>query len=274
MSVNIFTDAVGSRIILTYESDLKEPKVPPLPDTGPPLAGLAANSTDAESPAAPVEQTTIDVSHDSGTATVTIGAKKYVFKHATAYRTKQDADRTRIVFSDRAFPLAKLQNLLAKEDNVDIGDVFPLDFPEYISISLDDYFGFSFSAGGMGIGNSIENPINDIKEENGRVRGTLKMREPQEVFDEAFRIEATIDAAVLTPHTKLGGAAATPQVAARKSPFGDDDVLLPEGTGNIQGEGSQLFQDDPRRSRSARTSSRQVLSRRTREERLERTAGQ
>jgi hypothetical protein len=73
-------------------------------------------------------------------------------------------------------------------------------------INVGQYPSFTFNEGGVGIGNSIETPENKLKQEKGRVRGTIRMLKPQEAFDEKYLLEATIDAVILTPETKLGGA--------------------------------------------------------------------
>lgn len=240
VSVNIFSDEVGSRIILTYESEVKEPKIPPLAE----VADAARPADAPGKPGEPLPEATdkvaIDVSKNTGSSTVTLGSKKYTFKHAAAYRTKDDGEETtRLLFCDRAIPLQKLQAAVAKGDDVSISDLFTSGFPEYLEISLNEYLGFSFSAGGTGIGNSFDDPVNEMTVADGRVKGTLKTRHPMEVFDDDFTISVSIDAAIITPNTRLGGAPAQPAVTARQSPFPDTEPLLPDGAGNIQGEGSK-----------------------------------
>ncbi len=243
LSVNIFSDEVGSRIILTYESDVKEPKIPPLAEvaSSTPKKKASGEPDEPGQPDAPTadfaETVVVDVSKNTGVATVTLGTKKYAFKHVVAYRTKSDSeDTTQLFFCDRAIPLQKLQATLAKEDSVSISDLFTSGFPQYLNIQLNEYLSFSFNADGAGIGNSFEDPINDLKVENGRVQGTIKTREPMEFFDEKFSVSATIDAVIITSSTRVD--LATAPIAARETRSPKTEVLLPEGAGNVQGEGS------------------------------------
>lgn len=240
LSVNIFSDEVGSRIILGYENPAKEAAVAPLPA----VAGIATKDAAPDSPGAASDEsqakTAVDVSKNSGSATVTLGRKKYVFKHAAAYRTKDDGDqKTNLIFSERALPLQRIQKALSKDGDFSFSDLYEFDFPGHLTITLNGYTGFSFNAGGVGIGDSLDDAQNDIKVEAARVQGTIKMREAKEFFDDKFLLTATIDAAVITPDTRLGGAPARESLTARKPKFPDSELLLPEGAGDVFSEGTK-----------------------------------
>lgn len=241
VSVNIFEHEDGSRIILEYENPPKEKSGPPLPAVasnrpGKPM-GQSSGDEDAVPPTA--EKTPVDVSANKGSATVTTGNDKFVFKHVAAFQNKEGGDqKTTVVFCDRPIPMQRLQAMLATKADFRFGDLFEFESPGQLSVELGGYLGFSFNAGGVGIGNSLEASDSDIKVEAGRARGAIKMAEPKEVFDEPFLIAATIDAAVLTPHTTLGGAADRP-APARPSASPDAELLLPEGADNARSEGSK-----------------------------------
>jgi hypothetical protein len=239
VGVNVFSDAVGSRIILDYENEAKEPVVPPLP----PVDATPGSGMIAGEAGAPLEQAAkvaVDVSKNSGSATVVLGAKKIVLQYAAAYRTKHDGEtKTRLLFCERAIPLQKMQTLLAKEGDLSVSDLFEFNYPENLILEVSDRVNFSFNAGGVGIGDSIDEPVSDLKVDGNRVAGTLKMPEPKEFFDESFQITASIDAGVITPDTTLGGAPTQAAIAPRQSPFANSELLLPEGCGNISSEGTQ-----------------------------------
>jgi hypothetical protein len=207
LSVNVFAHEIGSRIILTYETTAKEQAVPPLAEVSAdsPFAKLARKTGLASGPAAsPVATTPIQVTKNTGSATFTLGAKKYSFTHAAAYRSRQDGDNTtQLLFADRPILLARIQELLASQENPDIEGIFGENWPGYLRINVGEYMSFSFNSGGVGIGNSIDKPDNKLKFDKDRVSGTLKMAEPQEAFGDKFTLEVTIDAPVLTPTTRI-----------------------------------------------------------------------
>jgi hypothetical protein len=208
LSVNVFSHEIGSRIVLDYETQAKEPTVPPLAEVSAdsPFAKLArkAASASGSTTTSPVATTPVEVTKNTGSATFTLGAKKYSFKHAAAYRNQQDGDgTTQLLFADRPISLARIQELVASQESPDIEDIFGENWPGYLRIKVDQYMSFSFNSGGVGIGNSIDKPDNKLKFDKGRVSGTLKMAEPQEAFDEKFTLEVTIDAPVLTPTTRI-----------------------------------------------------------------------
>ena len=200
MSVNVFTHEVGSRIILGYESQNPEPIVPPLnavPATA--IPGLAEKLAKEEA-----ARTAVDVSRNMGSATVTLAGTKYIFKHVAAYRTQDDGDETtRLVFSEQPIPLPQLQAKLVKEGNVSFGDLYENSYPGHLELTVRESVSFYFNVGGTAMGNSIDNPESTLKVDKERVQGGIKMREPQEHFDDKVLIELSLEAGVLTPQTKL-----------------------------------------------------------------------
>lgn len=243
VSVNIFEHEAGSRIILGYENPAKEKVGPPLPVVASSRPNQPGVEPDVEElrEVETIAKVAVDVSTNKGSATVTQGKDKYVFKHAAAFQTREGGDtKTNVVFSDRPIPLQKMQAMLATKEDFRFGDLFEFDSPGQLTVEIGGYLGFMFNAGGTGIGDSLAEGDTDMKVEDGRLRGAIKMVEPKEVFDEPFEIAATVDVAVLTPNTRLGGgAAAEPAVSARQAPFADSELLLPEGAANAQSSGSQ-----------------------------------
>jgi hypothetical protein len=246
LSVNIFSHEVGSRIILGYENEEKEPVVPPLaavasaapnvPGTpGAPSGGAAGDATPDTS------KVPIDVSKNTGSATVTLGEEKYVFKHVAAYQNKESEGTTSLVFSEQPVPLAKMQSMLATKEDFRFSDLYEFAMPSSLNVDVNGYIGFSFSSGGTGIGSGIEDPDKQIQIEGGRINGTIKMREPDEFFSRPFRLEVTIDAAILTPNTRIDGASAAQAVTTRQSSLPNSHLLLPEGSNDILSEGSRYL---------------------------------
>ena len=243
VSVNIFSDEVGARIILGYENPAKEAVVPPLAEVASSRPRKQADHPDGDGDHAAdtTEKVAVDVSRNKGTATVTLGNDKYSFQHVAAFQTKEGGDtKTMVVFSDRPIPLQRLQAMLVEKEDFRFDDLFEFDSPGRLIVEVGAFGGFSFNSGGVAIAASIDEADSDVKVEAGRVSGTIKMAEPKKLFDDTFQIAATVDAGVMTPNTKLGGVAEQPEVTAKQSPFAESsELLLPEGAGNARSEGSQ-----------------------------------
>ncbi|BBO32318.1 hypothetical protein PLANPX_1930 [Lacipirellula parvula] len=238
VGVNVFSDAVGSRIILSYENETKEPVVPPLPPVeGQPAGGMVA----AQEPTlAAVPKTTVDVSANRGAASIVIDSTTSTFKHVAAYRTKADGDtKTRLLFCEQAIPLQRMQALLAKNGDFEFDELFPTGYPGHLTLEVSDRIHFNFNDGGVAMSNSFEDPASDFKVEAGRARGAIKMAQPEEFFDDMYQISATVDAGVITPETTLDAVPAAAPIAARQAPFAGSELLLPEGCGNVRSEGTQ-----------------------------------
>lgn len=232
LSVNIFEHEVGSRIILTYESDAKEPVVPPLP--------AQPGEPTGDAPAEANSNVAIDVSKNTGTSTVVLGAKKYTFKHVAAFRAKNDREGdVHFLYTSRPIPLQRMQAMLKKEGDISISDLFGDSFPQYLQINYGEYPGFSFNANGTAVSNSLDDPISDLKVADGRIEGSIKTSEPLDVFDENLTVSATVSAAIMTPDTRLGGPAPATELTVREAPFGNSELPLPEGASDVSSEGTR-----------------------------------
>ena len=142
-------------------------------------AGSGADRRGREVAEAPATAA-IDVSRNAGSATVKLGAKAHVLKHVAAFRTKRDGDdKTRLVFSELAISWQRMQTMLAKEEDFSFGDLYEVDVPGSLTLQVDEYWGFSFSAGGVRIGDGMDDPEGEIKVEDGRACGAVMMRAPK-----------------------------------------------------------------------------------------------
>ncbi|MEQ8790901.1 MAG: hypothetical protein RIC55_31855 [Pirellulaceae bacterium] len=236
LSVNVFTDDVGSRIVLGYENSQKQSAVKPLPA----VASLPLTIPGvAETPTEPVATTPVDVAGNKGSAVVKFGGKQYTFPHAACFQTKDRGDyATMVVFSSKPIPLNKMQAMATKEDDFSFFDLYESATPDYLSLQLGKYLSFSFSVPGVGVANSIDESVDEMKIADGRVKGTFKMP-PKEVLSRQFSFTATIDAAVITPTTRISGPA-DPVATSTDPVSGDWPFSLPEGSEDIRREGSRF----------------------------------
>ncbi|MDZ4657770.1 MAG: hypothetical protein SH868_09365 [Bythopirellula sp.] len=205
VAVNVFADETGSRIVLDYETETKEPVIPPLPDASQqPLVATMSKNSASQTPATAKPRVAVDVSKNTGSATFALNGLKQVFKHAAAYRAKNDGEeKTQLVFSVQPIPYQKLQDILAKEDSFSFYDIYPGSFPAHLTLSVGDSISFYYHSGGTTIGNSLAEPERDLKIDKQRIKGMVKMPQPQESFSDKFQIDFTIDAVLLTPETQL-----------------------------------------------------------------------
>jgi len=238
VGVNVFSDAVGSRIILIYENETKEPVIPPLPPVaGGPAGGMVAAEGAAQQATPKVA---IDVSKNRGTASIVVGGKTSTFKHVAAYRTKEDDEtKVRLLFCEQAIPLQRMQTLLTKNGNFEFDELYPTGYPGHLELEVSDRVRFSFNDGGVAMSDSFEGATGEFKAVAGRAAGEIKMQEPKEFFDDTYLISTSVDAAIMTPDTTLGSVPTPTPVAARQSPFAGSELLLPEGCGNVTSEGTQ-----------------------------------
>jgi hypothetical protein len=238
VGVNVFSDAVGSRIILSYENEAKEAVVPPLPPVAGQLTGGMVSTEEAAQQTTP--KVAIDVAANQGTASIEIGGKTSTFKHVAAYRTKDDDEsKTRLLFCEQAIPLQRMQTLLTKNGDFEFDELYPTGYPGHLTLEVSDRVHFSFNDGGVAMSNSIEEPAGEFKATDRRASGVIKMSKPEEFFDETYQISTSVDAAIMTPDTTLGSVPAPAPIAVRQSPFAGSELLLPEGCGNVTSEGTQ-----------------------------------
>jgi hypothetical protein len=241
VSVNIFTDPVGSRIILEYKDESRKTTVPALAAVASlPLKGITAEPASAGgSPAAPVGGSPVDVTSNKGSATVNYNGKQYTFKNVAAFQTRsRGAETTMLVFSARPVPLNKMQSMIVKDPGFSYGDLYEGANPDNLVVQLGKYMSFQFGIPGVGMSNSVDEPVNEMTVEGGRVRGTLKMA-PTKLFSDTFGFTATIDAGILTPTTRVAGPADV--VAKSDSPVvANSPIPFPDAVGNISSEGSKF----------------------------------
>lgn len=238
VGVNVFSDAVGSRIILSYENETKEPVIPPLPPVAGELAGGMVAAEGAAQQATP--KVAIDASANRGAASIVIGGKTSTFKHVAAYRTKDDDEtKVRLLFCEQAIPLQRMQSLLAKDGDFEFDELFTSRYPGHLELEVSDRVRFSFNDGGVAMSDSFEGATSKFKAVAGRASGEIKMQEPKGFFDDTYQISTSVDAVIMTPDTTLGSVPAPAPVAARQSPFAGSELLLPEGCGNVTSEGTQ-----------------------------------
>jgi hypothetical protein len=117
--------------------------------------------------------------------------------------------------------------------------LYEFSVPDHLTLQLGEYVSFSFSGPGVGISDSLENAVNEMKLESARVKGTLKMA-PKEVFTgKQISFTATADAAIITPSTRITGPG--DPVAPSDSPIlADSPIPFPEGVENVRREGSKF----------------------------------
>jgi hypothetical protein len=241
LSVNIFTDAVGSRIILEYQDEASQRPVPPLAAVAslPIKGGGAGKVAASEATGTPAGTTPIDVTSNKGSAAINYNGRPYTFSNVACFQTKSRGQQTMIVFSARPIPFQKMQSLISTKDNFSFGDLYELSAPEHLVVQLGDNLSFTFALSSTYVGNSIDNPVNEMKVEADRVRGTLKMP-PKVIFrNEQFSFTATVDAAIITPRTRISG----PGDRIEKSDFpslAGSPVDFPQEIENAGREGSKF----------------------------------
>ncbi len=232
LSVNVFTDDVGSRIILEYDDGKKDPIVPPLPE----LTLASSRSSTSERNPTRGDKTPIDVGSNKGSATVTLNGERHVFEHVAAYRAKSDieeGDSTSIVFSQRPISFGQIQSRLATDKNFKYMDVSTFELPVYLVVTIGEYSSLQLSVPGTGFFRSMQDSIEGIEVNGGRVKGTLKL--PASVELDELTISATADAVIMTPSTTLASASSTAQSLG---PFVDVSPPMPDQASGFQRSGS------------------------------------
>src|SRR5262245_18232874 len=104
LDVNVFSDAVGSRIVLTYKDASKELPVPPLAPVAslPIKSGGGDNAATSATTANPVGTISIDSTRNKGSASVSYAGKQFTFANVACFRPKsRGSDLTMVVFSAR-----------------------------------------------------------------------------------------------------------------------------------------------------------------------------
>jgi hypothetical protein len=243
LSVNVFTHEVGSRIILEYKDETPEKSAPPLAAVASlPIKNSAGAAKGATSEAAPpaADATPIVVTTNKGSASINYAGKQYTFSNVASFQTKSRSNSaTMVVFSAQPIPVNKMQSLIATKDDFSFEDLYERSAPNRLILQLGDNLSFTFALSNVYVGNSIDNPVNEMKLDAGRVQGTLKMP-PKEIFrGEQFSFTATADAAIITPSTRITGPG-DPVVRSDNPLLADAPVPFPDGVENAGSEGSKF----------------------------------
>lgn len=242
LNINVFKDAVGSRIILTYQDETKEKPVPPLAAVASlPLKGGAAAADAGNGAAAePAGTTPIDVTSNKGAASVTYAGKQYTFNNVAAFRTKGRGQRpTHVVFSSKPIPFQKMQSLIARNEGFSFSDLYDFSATERIVVDLSEYPSFSFALSSTSISHSIDKALNEMKVEGDRVKGKLTMPAKEVFRGETFAFTATVDAAIITPSTRISGPG-DPVTKSDSPTLADSPLGFPDGVENASKEGSKF----------------------------------
>ena len=238
LSVNVFTDSVGSRIILEYDDRKKDPVVAPLPEVALVSARKAVASGASTSGDDTVkEKTSIDVSKNKGTATVTINGEQHVFQHVAAYRTSEDiseGDSIKIAFTKKPIPFRLIQRRLTAEPAFKFMDLSTFESPEYLVVAVGEYSSLQLSVPGTGYFRSLRDPIEGLEVKGGRIRGTLKLPASADLGE--TKITANADAVIMTPSTSL--APGLTDVAEGEGDFVDVAPPVPDDADDLSRSGT------------------------------------
>ena len=203
LNITIFRNPspAGSRITIGYENESPVAVVPPL-GTIASVASPSASSAGATKPSPQPQAAPFDFSTTKGSATVTFGGKKYVFKNAVAFQTKAYGDdRVVVKFSNRPIPFDKMQKRINTDEDFSFHDLYEYSSPDTFGLFL--YKGgmpLSFSVSGTGIGgHQSDYGVHDAEVKDGRIAGTFKMTQSEEILSRQFQFAATVDAPILRP---------------------------------------------------------------------------
>jgi hypothetical protein len=131
-----------------------------------------------------------------------------------------------------------MQSLVSKGGDFSFGDMYEFDMPDHMILQLGDYHGFSFSVPGVGLSYGIKDAVDETKIEGGRVRGKFEMR-PQEILNRPFSFTSSIDAAIITPNTRIRGPG-DPVERSDHPVLADSPVPMPEGAEDVSRQGSNF----------------------------------
>lgn len=241
VSVNVFSDPVGSRVVLEHEDSAKEPVRPPLPAVVSLSIGKL-QSIDKNAPNAPTTApgaTPVDVTSNKGSATVVYNGKQYTFANVAAYQTKDGP--VKLVFAAKPIPLNKMQAMVFKEKSFSFHDMYEGMYeglaPERLEVQVGEFPSFTFALTNLVVGKSVDGPGAELKVADGRVQGTLKM-DPKEVFDkDKIAFSLTVNAGIITPTTRIAGPADQVETSTLAT---DGPVPFPPKTENVGSQGSKF----------------------------------
>jgi hypothetical protein len=132
-----------------------------------------------------------------------------------------------------------MQSLISAKEDFSFNDLYDFSAPDRLILELGDYLSLSFALSSTFASHSIENPVNEMKVEGDRVRGSMKMP-PKEFFKgEQFSFTATVDAVIVTPHTRITGPG-DPIAKSDIPTLADAPVPFPDGVENATSEGTKF----------------------------------
>ncbi len=260
VSVNVFTDPVGSRVVLEHESSAPGKRVAPLPPVtslaeylpkasesggaaAEAAAALARHPSSPESQAAAVAaRRPVDATRNTGSATFQYGDRPYTFRHAAAFKNKGSADyATHLVFSNKPIPAGRLQEKLYSEEDFSFHQLYEWDSPETLIVTVGEYNSFGFSVSGVGIGRGVEQHVSTMQEKDGRIAGTFEMK-PEEVLSRQCSFKAKIDAVILTPETRIAAGyeapVEPPSPHSANPALANAPIRLPDDAEDVSSTGS------------------------------------
>ncbi|MEM9354495.1 MAG: hypothetical protein AAGA92_15930, partial [Planctomycetota bacterium] len=256
VSINVFSDPVGSRVILEHESPVAAKRAAPLPpvasltdflpkDSSGGSAAAEAAATLTRHPSSPESQAAAvaarrpaDVTRNSGSATFQYGDRPYTFRHAAAFKNKGSADyATHMVFSNKPIPAGRLQEKLYTEEDFAFHQLYEWDGPETLIVTVGDYHSFGFSVSGVGIGRGVAEHVSTIEEKNGRIAGTFEMK-PEEVLSRQCSFTAKINAVILTPETHIATGYEAPVETTADPMLANSPIPWPADAEDVSSTGS------------------------------------
>lgn len=170
----------------------------------------------------------------ANSATLTLGNRTYKLTNAVAYPMNFfDEPVTAVVLSEKPLNLTKLKSTLGRE----AADEY-FEFTPQVKLTIDGDDNIKFIniwADNTSL-NSNDSLEKDVVIEDGRVRGTAKMTEPGEFFDQKYTFSATFDLDILTQT----GTGASMKPIAGLNADSYEGLPVPEGHDGMLGEGSEF----------------------------------
>jgi hypothetical protein len=226
---------------LAYKDNAVQKSAPPLAAVVslPIKGGGSGNKNGTVETEVPADATPVDITGNKGSASVNYVGKQYTFANVAALVTKSSGGVPTVVFSAKPIPYNKMQSQIATKNSFSFLDLYELSAPDHLILQLGEHPSFSLGLPGISVGNPIEKSGNEMKVEGDRVRGTLKTA-PVEIFrGEKLSFNATVDAALLTPSTRISGPG-DPVTRSDSPVLANAPVPFPDAVENASSEGSKF----------------------------------
>ena len=167
--------------------------------------------------------------------TITYGEKTFELKHALAVRSADDDKTPTIMFCQEPLNADKATRQLARGEDVTVLDLIGNRFPAAIEIRLQPDFTFiSCFVDGASINRGSSDFKSDFKSGSRRLRGTVSMTEPEDVFDKPFHFEASFDQDLLSAEVNASDIADADLLVADA----DYELPVPEDCAGVSQERS------------------------------------